>query len=63
MASLLLGAEGVELVPDDDEVREGVDPEGGVVVPVHGAGVQGEGGEVALYCTTNFFYYRGSWLQ
>ena len=48
MASLLLGAEGVELVPDDDEVREGVDPEGGVVVPVHGAGVQGEGGEVAL---------------
>ena len=31
-----------------DEIRQRVDPEGGVVVPVHGAGVEGERREVPL---------------
>ena len=31
-----------------DEIRQRVDPEGGVVVPVDGAGVEGERGEVSL---------------
>ena len=48
LAADILGSEGLELVRGDHEVRERVEGEGAVVVPVHGARVQGQRGQVRL---------------
>ena len=48
LAAQVLCCEGFKLVSSDDEVREGVEGEGAVIVPEDRTGMEGEGGEVAL---------------
>ena len=48
LAAAILRSERFELVGRDDEVRERVETEGPVVVPVHRAHVQGQRGQVGL---------------
>ena len=48
LAAEVLCGEGLVLVSRHHQVGQRVEVEGAVVVPVDGAGVQGEGGQVAL---------------
>ena len=48
LASDVLGGKRLEFVRGDDQVREGVEGERAVVVPVHRADVQGQGAHVGL---------------
>ena len=48
LAPNVLSRERLELVSCDHEVREGVEGEGAVMIPVDWAGVQGQGAQVGL---------------